>query len=105
MPIAVEVTGNGQISLDAANPSSNADTHFISLEIFLVSSTTQINMTVASGPDFLTNESGSVRHLNFDVPTCIPAGDYNVCALPFMDNSVLMREGIAHVLRGGYDQQ
>lgn len=78
LPIAVEVSGNGQLPADSANPSSSLPTHISLLEIYLVSSDTNLNITVSSGPSFLTSETGSVRHLDWPVPTCLPAGNYNL---------------------------
>ncbi len=64
-----KVSGDGKLS---------DDSFFSLLEIYLVSSETNINLTVVSGTDFLSQESGSVRHENFMIPTCIKAGNYNV---------------------------
>ncbi|KAK0481869.1 hypothetical protein IW261DRAFT_1472808 [Armillaria novae-zelandiae] len=61
LPISIDVSGDGKFLL----------------EIYLVSSETNINLTVVSGTDFLNQESGSVRHENFMIPTCIKAGNYN----------------------------
>ncbi|KAK0465426.1 uncharacterized protein EV420DRAFT_1514312 [Desarmillaria tabescens] len=69
LPISIDVSGDGRLP---------GDSSFSLLEIYLVSSETNINLTVVSGADFLTQESGSVRHENFMVPTCIKAGNYNL---------------------------
>ncbi|KAJ7597176.1 hypothetical protein C8J56DRAFT_919416 [Mycena floridula] len=71
LPIAIDVSGNGQLS-SATNAAIDL------LEIYLVSSQTNINLTVSSGPTLLNNETGSVRHINWPVPTCVPAGNYNL---------------------------
>jgi hypothetical protein len=78
LPISVDISGNGQLSSDAANPSSKLPSHFNSVEIYLVSSQTKLNVTVSTGPRFLTNENGTVRHLSWPVPTCISPGQYNL---------------------------
>jgi hypothetical protein len=79
--IALEMTGNGKISLDDANPNSTDSTHYSLLEIYLVSSdtVTNLNLTVSYGTGLLTQEPGStVKHLNWNVPTCVPAGNYSL---------------------------
>ncbi|PBL00746.1 hypothetical protein ARMGADRAFT_1160035 [Armillaria gallica] len=69
LPISIDVSGDGKLPDDSS---------FSLLEIYLVSSETNINLTVVSGTDFLSQESGSVRHENFMIPTCIKAGNYNL---------------------------
>ncbi|KAK0456207.1 hypothetical protein EV421DRAFT_1895459 [Armillaria borealis] len=69
LPISIDVSEDGKLS---------DDSFFSLLEIYLVSSETNINLTVVSGTDFLSQESGSVRHENFMIPTCIEAGNYNL---------------------------
>ncbi|KAG7450364.1 uncharacterized protein BT62DRAFT_1072452 [Guyanagaster necrorhizus] len=69
LPISIDVSGDGKLP---------DDSFFSLLEIYLVSSETNINLTVVSGTDFLTQESGTVRHGNFVVPTCIKSGNYNL---------------------------
>jgi LysM repeat protein len=87
LPIAVDVSGDGQLSSDASNPDSTASTHFSLLEIYLVSAETNINLTVSNGTGLLTQESGStVKHLNYLVPNCIAAGNYN---LTFYETSTI----------------
>ncbi|KAJ8084173.1 hypothetical protein PM082_002940 [Marasmius tenuissimus] len=78
LPISVEVSGNGKLPVDAAAPFCTYPTRFDSVEIYLVSSQTGKNYTVASGSDFLREGSGSVRQCNWQVPTCIPPGQYNL---------------------------
>ncbi|KAG6911853.1 hypothetical protein DXG01_000100 [Tephrocybe rancida] len=78
LPIAIEVSGNGKLPSDAQVPGSSASTRYDLLEIFLVSSETLVNITVSSGPGLLTEETGTVRHLNWAVPTCVPSGNYNL---------------------------
>ncbi|KAJ6604452.1 hypothetical protein DFH09DRAFT_310100 [Mycena vulgaris] len=75
----VDVSGNGKLPPAASLPGSGLSTCYESLEIYLVSAQTNINMTVAAGPALLSGDSGStVRHLNWPIPPCIPAGDYNL---------------------------
>lgn len=79
LPIAIDVSGNGKLSSAARLPGSGLPTSFDSLEIYLVSSQTNLNLTVSSGPGLLTQESGStVKHLDFSISSCIPPGAYNV---------------------------
>jgi hypothetical protein len=80
LPIAVDVSGDGQLQFpDDSNPNSTASTHFSLLEIYLVSSETSLNLTVSNGTGFLTQQSGStVKQLNWPVPTCVMAGNYNL---------------------------
>ncbi|KAJ4486312.1 hypothetical protein J3R30DRAFT_1484077 [Lentinula aciculospora] len=79
LPIAIDISGDGQLSSDASNPNSTALTHFSLLEIYLVSSDTGLNITVSNGTGLLTQESGStVKHVNWIVPTCVTAGNYNL---------------------------
>ncbi|KAJ7275242.1 hypothetical protein B0H12DRAFT_1086359 [Mycena haematopus] len=90
--IAIDVSGDGKLPAAASLPSSGYSTGFISLEIYLVSAETNINMTVSTGPALLSGESGStVKHLDWPIPTCMPAGDYN---LTFYETSLFNREGI-----------
>ena len=43
---------------------------------------TKQNITVSNGTELLTQEQGStVKHWNFNVSTCIPAGNYNVSSI------------------------
>ncbi|KAF5390322.1 hypothetical protein D9757_002794 [Collybiopsis confluens] len=77
----LQISGNGQLAIgsDASNPASMAATHFSLLEIYLVSAETSLNVTVSNGSTLLTQEPGSsVKHLNWPVPNCIPAGNYNL---------------------------
>ncbi|KAJ7139925.1 hypothetical protein C8R44DRAFT_318184 [Mycena epipterygia] len=90
--IALDVSGDGKLSPSASLPGSGLATSYNSLEIYLVSSQTNINMTVTSGPAFLTGESGStVKHLNWPIPTCIPDGNYN---LTFYESSQFNGQGV-----------
>ncbi|CAE6474839.1 unnamed protein product [Rhizoctonia solani] len=76
--VSVDVSGNGKLPTSASVPGSTLPTSFISLNIFLVSSQTKINITVTSGAQFLEGEPGStVKHLDFLVPSCLRTGDYN----------------------------
>ncbi|KAK0208605.1 hypothetical protein DFS33DRAFT_1451536 [Desarmillaria ectypa] len=69
LPISIDVSGDGKLP---------DDSFFSLLEIYLVSSETNINLTVVSGTDFLAQESGSVLHENFMIPTCVQSGNYNL---------------------------
>jgi len=92
MPIAIDISGDGKLPSAASLPGSGLSTNFELLEIYLVSAETKINMTVSAGPGLLTNESGStVKHLNWPIPTCIPAGNYN---LTFYESSFVNGTGI-----------
>lgn len=72
-----QVTGDGKIPLAAAVPGSGAQSGYNGLEIYLVSDA--MNMTVTSNGSILTQEPGStVKHLNWPIPSCVPAGPYNV---------------------------
>lgn len=86
IPISIEVSGNGKLPFEALRPESGLDTAFEELNIFLVSSQTNTNLTVSSGPRLLTDEDGSVRHLSYEIPDCIPAGQYN---MTFYERSTL----------------
>ncbi|OJT11058.1 hypothetical protein TRAPUB_12429 [Trametes pubescens] len=49
------------------------------LEVYLVSSETQTNITVSSGPQLLSQEPGStVKHIHWSIPTCLQTGTYNL---------------------------
>ncbi|KAF5377670.1 hypothetical protein D9615_005276 [Tricholomella constricta] len=78
LPISIEVSGNGKLPSAALIPNSGLLTFYDALEIYLVSSQVQMNITISTGPDFLTGETGSVRHLNWFIPACIPPGLYNL---------------------------
>lgn len=63
----------------SSNGKLQAPSAIDSLEIYLVSDTLNVNVTVTAGPDFLQGEQGStVKHLNFRPPPCARDGDYNV---------------------------
>lgn len=82
--VAIDVSGDGKLPSDSANPSSTLKTHYDSLEVYLVSYATSFNMTVSAGAGLLTQESGStVKHINWVIDTCIPSGNYNVCPFGF----------------------
>ncbi|RDX56844.1 hypothetical protein OH76DRAFT_1468275 [Lentinus brumalis] len=77
--VAIDISGDGHLDQSASIPGSDKSTRFDSLEIYLVSYQTRLNLTVSSGPDLLTREQGStVKHLDYNVSTCIPAGSYNL---------------------------
>ncbi|KAJ7932603.1 hypothetical protein B0H13DRAFT_788176 [Mycena leptocephala] len=90
--IAIDVSGDGKLPSAASLPGSGLSNSFQLLEIYLVSAETNLNMTVSAGPGLLTNESGStVKHLNWPIPPCIPAGNYN---LTFYETSFFNSLGI-----------
>ncbi|KAI0639281.1 hypothetical protein C8Q77DRAFT_1152269 [Trametes polyzona] len=66
------------VSIDISavtDPASGIDL----LEVYLVSSQTQKNITVSSGAGLLAQEPGStVKHIHFSVPTCLESGAYNL---------------------------
>ena len=78
LPISIDVSGNGRLPSDAYLPDSGLPTAYEELNIFLVSSDTNANLTVSVGPQLLTDEEGTVRHLNWQIPRCIVPGRYNV---------------------------
>lgn len=86
----LQISGDGHLDQSASIPGSDKSTRFDSLEIYLVSYQTKLNLTVSSGPDLLTQEHGStVKHSDFNVSTCIPAGSYNVSAsVPFPNTCI-----------------
>ncbi|KAI0662691.1 hypothetical protein C8Q70DRAFT_576434 [Cubamyces menziesii] len=58
---------------------TNATFGLDSLEVYLVSSDPQTNITISSGPQALTQEPGStVKHIHWNVPTCLQSGSYNL---------------------------
>jgi hypothetical protein len=78
MDVVIEMTGNGKLPTSASLPNSTQPTRMTSLEIYLVSQTLATNITVSQGPALLANQSGSVAHIPFTIPTCAVTGDYNV---------------------------
>lgn len=86
IPISIEVSGNGKLPFAALTPGSRLDTAYEEINIFLVSSQTNVNFTVSIGPNLLTDESGTVRHLNYQIPRCIRPGQYN---MTFYETSTL----------------
>ncbi|KAI0374823.1 hypothetical protein BV20DRAFT_961010 [Pilatotrama ljubarskyi] len=77
--VAIDISGDGKLDQSASIPGSNKPTRFDSLEIYLVSYQTKLNLTVSTGSGLLTQEQGStVKHFDYNVSTCIPAGSYNL---------------------------
>lgn len=73
-----------QLSIDTSAdgllppPDPSLATTFLSLNIFLVSAQNGINVSVSNG-GLLDQEKGStVKHLNYEVPACLPPGAYNL---------------------------
>lgn len=76
-----------QLSIDTSAdgllppPDPSLATTFLSLNIFLVSAQNGINVSVSNG-GLLDQEKGStVKHLNYEVPACLPPGAYNVSSV------------------------
>lgn len=83
---AIQVSGDGKLASwqEASTPGSSLSTRFDGLEIYLVSSDTSTNLTVSTS-GLLSREQGStVKHLNWPIPACITAGNYNVSILIFI---------------------
>ncbi|KAH8921765.1 hypothetical protein BT69DRAFT_1279323 [Atractiella rhizophila] len=81
MPIAIDISGDGLLPFPPPSPIASNDlpTAILSLDLYLVSSKNNVNVTVSEGTGLLEQESGStVKHLNYRVPDCLPAGDYNL---------------------------
>ncbi|KZV96237.1 hypothetical protein EXIGLDRAFT_833733 [Exidia glandulosa HHB12029] len=89
MPIAIDVSGNGKLQ------SLGDNSRFESLDLFLVSDqvgANGVNITVSSGPTLLEGEPGStVKHLDFAIPACLPAGNYN---LTFYEASMFQGQAV-----------
>ncbi|KAI0757124.1 hypothetical protein C8Q80DRAFT_78878 [Daedaleopsis nitida] len=67
------------VAIDVNAGTSGQGFTYNSLEVYLVSSQTNANVTVATGPEVLAQEPGStVKHINWPVPTCLMSGDYNL---------------------------
>ncbi|KAI0034313.1 hypothetical protein K488DRAFT_20672, partial [Vararia minispora EC-137] len=78
IPIAIDVSADGKLPQSAQAPNSGLPTSFDSLELYLFSTQTNINVTVSNGTGLLTQEpSSTVKHLNFQLSNCVPAGEYN----------------------------
>ena len=74
-----QISGDGHLPSTASSPDSSDSTRFDSLEVYLVSYTAKLNLTVSQGPGLLTQEPGStVKHINWLIDTCIESGNYNV---------------------------
>jgi hypothetical protein len=79
MNIAIDVSGNGNISAGSSAAGSTDETRITFLEAYLISEQTATNLTVVQGPSFLQGESGStVKHSSFTVPSCAAPGAYGV---------------------------
>uniref|UniRef100_A0A0W0G2N7 Uncharacterized protein n=1 Tax=Moniliophthora roreri TaxID=221103 RepID=A0A0W0G2N7_MONRR len=86
LPISIDISGNGKLAPDATSSVSSSPTHYRSLDIYLVSAETAMNFTVSSGPTIFTQEGGTVRHIDWQIPKCIPEGAYN---LTFYESSYI----------------
>lgn len=79
LPIALDLSGDGRLSQPAFLPNSTLNTMYQSLNLFLVSSETNLNVTVSEGSQYLTQEPGStVKHLTYVISPCVSAGPYNL---------------------------
>ncbi|KZP31192.1 hypothetical protein FIBSPDRAFT_925905 [Athelia psychrophila] len=79
MSIAIDVSGDGKLPMSAVTPGNNAATGYDNLNLYLVSVQTNLNISVTNNTDILTQESGStVKHINWNVPSCITPGVYNL---------------------------
>jgi hypothetical protein len=85
IPIAIDISGDGQLPTSASLPGSTDPTALFSLNVFMSSLVFKQNLTV-SPAGILTQEPGStVKHLNFAVGSysCLQAGTYNVLSRRF----------------------
>ncbi|KAI0670023.1 hypothetical protein C8Q78DRAFT_1038808 [Trametes maxima] len=74
----INAGSNTDVSIEVF-ATANASLGVDSLEVYLVSSQEQKNITVSSGPQLLTQEPGStVKHIHFTVPSCLQTGTYNL---------------------------
>ncbi|KAI0793392.1 hypothetical protein C8Q75DRAFT_750040 [Abortiporus biennis] len=79
LTLAIDVSGDGQLSQAASTPNSGLPTSFQLLEVYLTSASLQLNLTVSSGPGLLTQEPGStVKHINWQIPDCVQTSSYNI---------------------------
>lgn len=77
--VSVDVSGDGRLPQGSWGPDSTLPTGFISLSIFLVSSSQNLTIVNGTTGEFLAGEPGStVKHLNYVVPGCASGGDYDV---------------------------
>ncbi|KAJ3480935.1 hypothetical protein NLI96_g8011 [Meripilus lineatus] len=77
--VAIDISGDGRLAQSASIPGSGQSTRFDSLEVYLVSYETSLNLTVSQGPTLLTQESGStVKHINWLIDSCVASGNYNL---------------------------
>jgi len=58
-PLLVQLSGDGRLSQDAFLPTSTLPSAYQSLNIYLVSDETNVNLTVSQGPQLLQQEPGS----------------------------------------------
>ncbi|KAI0341676.1 hypothetical protein BDW22DRAFT_1413964 [Trametopsis cervina] len=77
--VAIDISGDGHIPQSAADPNSGLDTHYDSLEVYLISYESSFNQTISSGPGLLEQEPQStVKHINWVIDPCIKNGNYNL---------------------------
>ncbi|KAG8906213.1 hypothetical protein FRB99_007358 [Tulasnella sp. 403] len=78
IPVSIEVSGDGRLPKAAFTPNSNLPTAFISLNLYLASALSGVNVTISGNSSLLAGEPGStVKHLSWYIPDCLPAGQYN----------------------------
>jgi hypothetical protein len=75
LSLSLDVSGDGLIP----TPNAAVATTLLNLDIFLVSGTASVNFSLSQGAGLLSQEPGStVKHLDVDLPDCLPAASYNV---------------------------
>jgi len=79
LSIAIAVGGNqGQIQNFSPGSSSSSGTGYDNLELFLISSQHNINISVATDILDQDQNGGNVKHVDYQIPTCVPSGNYNL---------------------------
>ncbi|KAH9814426.1 hypothetical protein DFH28DRAFT_1083005 [Melampsora americana] len=77
LQFSLEVTGDGKLPPASTEPGNQQATTILSLSVFLINA--DLNMTVFENLNLLEQERGSsVKHLNFQLPSCTPSGTYQV---------------------------
>lgn len=103
LSLSLDVSGDGLIP----TPNAAVATTLLNLDIFLVSGTASVNFSLSQGAGLLSQEPGStVKHLDVDLPDCLPAASYNV-AHPRVPNMTSSSDTwtLVDVLRAVADQQ
>lgn len=77
LSIAISLSGQGNLTALDPGASSSFGAGYDHLALFLVSASQNLNLSVSDG--LLGQESGSnVKHVNYQVPSCLPSGSYNL---------------------------